>query len=229
MTHPPFAHSISNFAAGRLRVGIARRVPDGGPMACALHYAPDETGPQSRVCRVFSEPDARFTRKRKVMDAIEMLKAQHKEVEALFSKYEELGEKAAKSKQAVFEKIADALAMHATIEEKHFYPAIKAKRTEDILLESLEEHLGIKRIIADLLKLEPSNETFDPKVKVLKEQVEHHVEEEESDMFPKVRKILDKAELTELATVMQQTMKKLEAKGDARKAVPAETGAAPQL
>jgi hemerythrin superfamily protein len=163
------------------------------------------------------------------MDAIEMLKAQHKEVDALFSKYEELGDKAAKSKQALFEKIADALAMHATIEEQHFYPAVKAKRTEDILLESLEEHLGIKRIIADLLKLDATNETFDAKVKVLQEQVEHHVEEEESDMFPKVRKLLGKEELTELADVMQQTMKKLEAKGDARKAVPAETRAAPQL
>lgn len=163
------------------------------------------------------------------MDAIEMLKTQHKEVAALFSKYEQLGEKATKSKQTLFEEIADALAMHATIEEKHFYPAVKAKRTEDILLESLEEHLGIKRVIADLLKLDPSHETFDAKVKVLKEQVEHHVEEEESDMFPKVRKVLDKEELTELATVMQQTMNKLEAKGDARKAVPAETRAAPQI
>jgi len=156
-------------------------------------------------------------------DAIEMLKEQHREVETLFKTFEELGENAAKRKQAVFEKIADALAMHATIEEKHFYPAVKAKRTEDILLEALEEHLGIKRVIADLLKIDSSDETFDAKVKVLKEQVEHHVEEEESDLFPKAKKVLGKPELTAIAATMQETMKRLMAKGDARKAVPGET------
>jgi hemerythrin superfamily protein len=163
------------------------------------------------------------------MDAIEMLKGQHREVEGLFAKFEQLGDNAAKSKQSIVDKIADALAMHATIEEKHFYPAVKAKRTEDILLEALEEHLGIKRVIADLLKIQASDETFDAKVKVLKEQVEHHVKEEESDLFPKVRKVLDKAELTSLAATMERTMKVLLEKGDARKAVPAETRAAPTL
>jgi hemerythrin superfamily protein len=163
------------------------------------------------------------------MDAIEMLKSQHREVEELFSKFDGFGENATKSKQTTFEKIADALAMHATIEEKHFYPAVKAKRTEDILLEALEEHLGIKRVIADLLKTQSSDPTFDAKVKVLKEQVEHHVEEEESDLFPKVRKVLDKAELTALAATMKATMEVLEKKGDARQAVPAETRQAAAL
>jgi hemerythrin superfamily protein len=161
--------------------------------------------------------------KNNAKDAVEMLKEQHDEVESLFATFEKLGENAAKHKQATFEKIADALAMHATIEEKHFYPAVKAKRTEDILLEALEEHLGIKRVIADLLKIDSSDETFDAKVKVLKEQVEHHVEEEESDLFPKVKKVLSKDELKAIAATMQQTMDRLMAKGDARKAVPAET------
>jgi hemerythrin superfamily protein len=119
--------------------------------------------------------------------------------------------------------------MHATIEEKHFYPAIKERRTEDILLEALEEHLGIKRVIADLLKIDPSDETFDAKIKVLKEQVEHHVEEEESDLFPKVKKIFDRDELTAIAALMQSTMKTLQAKGEPRKAVPAETREAAPL
>lgn len=163
------------------------------------------------------------------MDAIEMLKKQHREVETLFAKFDKLGKNAARSKQGVFEEIADALAMHATIEEKHFYPAVKAKRTEDILLEALEEHLGIKRVIADLLELDSSDDTFDAKMKVLKEQVEHHVEEEESDLFPKVPKVLDKAELTSLASTMQETMAVLMKKGNPRHAVPAETGVAPPL
>jgi hemerythrin superfamily protein len=163
------------------------------------------------------------------MDAIEMLKTQHREVESLFKKYDEKGDAAERGKQQVFEALADALAMHAAIEEKHFYPAIKVKRTEDILLEALEEHLGIKRVIADLLKIDSSDETFDAKVKVLKEQVEHHVEEEESDLFPKVKKIFDAQELTAIAEQMQGTMKTLKAKGDARKAVPAETREAAPL
>jgi hemerythrin superfamily protein len=163
------------------------------------------------------------------MDAIEMLKKQHREVEGLFEKYDEKGENAAKGKQQLFEAIADALAMHATIEEKHFYPAVKAKRTEDILLEALEEHLGIKRVIADLLKIDSSDDTFDAKVKVLKEQVEHHVEEEESDLFPKVKKILDHEELTAVAEQMLGTMRTLQAKGNARAAVPRETQEAAPL
>ena len=166
---------------------------------------------------------------REPMDAVEMLKQQHREVEALFKKYDEKGEAAEKGKQHVFEAIADALAMHATIEEKHFYPAVKAKRTEDILLEALEEHLGIKRVIADLLEIDSSDETFDAKVKVLKEQVEHHVEEEESDLFPKVKKLFDKDELTAVATQMQATMKTLRAKGSPRSAVPRETHEAAAL
>ena len=162
------------------------------------------------------------------MNAIDMLKKQHREVEKLFSKFEALGDSAAKSKQRVFNEIADALAMHATIEEKHFYPAVKAKRTEDILLEALEEHLSVKRIIADLLKLEPSDDTFDAKVKVLQEQVEHHVKEEEGDLFPKVTKVLSASELVELEQQMQATMKVLE-RGQPRDAVPRETEAAPRL
>jgi len=162
------------------------------------------------------------------MNAIEMLKKQHREVEKLFNKFEALGDSAVKSKQRVFNDIADALAMHAAIEEKHFYPAVKAKRTEDILLEALEEHLSLKRIIADLLKLEPSAETFDAKVKVLKEQVEHHVGEEEGDLFPKVTKILSASELSELQQQMQATMEVLE-RGQPRDVVPRETGAAARL
>jgi len=160
------------------------------------------------------------------MDAIELLKTQHREVKDLFTQYESLGEKAYKGKQSVFEQIADALAMHATIEEEQFYPAVKARSTEDILLESLEEHLGIKRVIADLLKTEPSDETFDAKVKVLKEQVEHHIEEEESEMFPKSKKVLEKEELAQLGLSMEASAEAIIAKGNARKAVPSETEAA---
>ena len=111
----------------------------------------------------------------------------------LFSRIEKAANAAAKD--ALFIEIADKLAVHAAIEEHHFYPAVKAKRTEDILLEALEEHLGIKRVLADLLEIEASDESFDAKIKVLKEEVQHHVGEEEKDLFPKVKKILSKDEL----------------------------------
>lgn len=162
------------------------------------------------------------------MNAIDMLKQQHREVEKMFKEFESLGENANKSKQRVFTEIADALAVHATIEEKHFYPAVKAKTTEDLLLEALEEHLGIKRVIADLLKADAKDETFDAKVKVLKEQIEHHVKEEETELFPKVKKILDSPELEAIAAKMKATAETLE-RGEPRMAVPQETKAAAPL
>ena len=142
------------------------------------------------------------------MNAIDLLKSQHREVEALFAKIEKA--KNADAKEDLFTQIADKLAVHAAIEEHHFYPAVKAKRTEDILLEALEEHLSIKRVIADLLEIEPDDETFDAKVKVLKEQVEHHVEEEESDLFPKVKKLLSREELDAVAQEMAAEQSQLE-------------------
>src|SRR4051794_28000919 len=103
------------------------------------------------------------------MNAIDMLKKEHRAVEELFEQFEKAGSPDAK--RTVFEQIADALAVHATIEEKHFYPAAKGQGTEDLLLESVEEHLEVKRLIADLLELDASDETFEAKVKVLQENV----------------------------------------------------------
>ena len=155
------------------------------------------------------------------MNAIDLLKSQHREVSKLFAKVE----KASKSddKAELFDEIADKLAVHAAIEEHHFYPAVKARRTEDILLESLEEHLGIKRIIADLMEVSADDETFDAKIKVLKEQVEHHVEEEETDLFPKVKKLFDKEQLEAIGQEMSAEQAELEEKGNPRQTVPSET------
>ncbi len=83
------------------------------------------------------------------MNAIDLLESQHREVAKLLSQIEKA--KTADAKEKLFTQIADKLAVHASIEEHQFYPAVKAKRTNDILLESLEEHLGIKRVLADLM------------------------------------------------------------------------------
>jgi hemerythrin superfamily protein len=142
------------------------------------------------------------------MNAVDWLVTDHRRMEKLLKA---LLEAKGDEKARQFEEVADRLAAHVSIEERIFYPAVKAGRTEDILLESLEEHLSIKRVLADLIALSPSDETFDPKLHVLKEQVEHHHREEEGDLFPKVRKLIDHDHLSELGDTMEAERKKLEA------------------
>lgn len=163
------------------------------------------------------------------VDAIKLLKSQHDEVEALFEEYEKA--EADGEKLEIFKKIADNLAAHATIEEKVFYPAAYGEGEEDLedlLREAVEEHLGIKRIIADLVEMQPSDENFDAKVKVLKEQVEHHVEEEEGELFPKAKKELDAADLEVMGAEMEEMFEAL-VPGEPRMDVPAETDEAAPL
>ena len=160
------------------------------------------------------------------MNAIELLKKQHEEARKLFGEIESAEDD---EKQDLFEQLADALAVHATIEEKHFYPATKNARTEELLQEAVEEHLGVKRLIADLLELSPEDAQFDAKVAVLREQVEHHVEEEEGELFPKVRKMLGADELEDLGVVMEDMAEELKGAGAPRESVPAETGSAAPL
>jgi len=155
------------------------------------------------------------------MNAIELLESQHREVEDLFEEIEDSDD--LDTKADLFEQLADKLAIHAAIEEHHFYPAVKEKRTEDILLESLEEHLAVKRILADLMNNNVEDETFDAQLKVLNETVSHHVEEEESDLFPKVRKVLSKDQLEAVGQAMSAEQAELEEKGAPREAIPSET------
>jgi hemerythrin-like domain-containing protein len=156
------------------------------------------------------------------MNALDLLKQQHDEVKKLFKQYEKLADHADEKRQALFEAIADRLSAHASIEEQYFYPAAKAEDTEDLLREAAEEHLSAKRLMADLLDLEPSDEEFDAKMQVLQEQIEHHVEEEEGDLFKKVRKLLSKEQLEDLGVQMQQEFEEL-MENEPRVQVPAQT------
>jgi hemerythrin superfamily protein len=119
--------------------------------------------------------------------------------------------------------------VHAAIEEKHFYPATKNARTEELLQEAVEEHLSAKRLIADMMEMSSDDPQFDAKLSVLEEQIEHHVEEEEKELFPKVRKMLAKEELEDLGIVMEDMAEELKASGAPRESVPAETGSAAPL
>jgi hemerythrin-like domain-containing protein len=137
------------------------------------------------------------------VNALDLLKKHHKEVKQLFKKFEKLAEDAAEERVELFAVLADRLAAHTTIEEQLFYPFIKNDDTEDIIRESLEEHLSAKRLMADLLEMEGDDANFDAKLEVLQEQVEHHVEEEEEELFKLVRKGFSDEQLEDLGERMQ--------------------------
>ncbi len=111
------------------------------------------------------------------LDAIAMLKADHRLVEGLFNKFESA--KGASRKQEIAERICMELTVHSTIEEEIFYPACKGKIEDDLLNETYVEHDGAKVLIAEIMSSSPDEEFYDAKVKVLSEQIEHHVGEEE--------------------------------------------------
>ncbi|HWJ58479.1 MAG TPA: hemerythrin domain-containing protein [Sphingomicrobium sp.] len=125
----------------------------------------------------------------KSQDAIALLKADHRTVEELFEKFEKASGDG--RKQALAEEICLELSVHAQIEEEIFYPACEGKVEEDLLKESYVEHDGAKVLIAEIIKGGPSDEYYDSKVKVLQEEIEHHVEEEEKrleGLFAQARK-----------------------------------------
>ena len=132
------------------------------------------------------------------MDALELLKQDHKKVKELFKQVEGVEED--KQKKKIFSQIKSELETHARIEEDIFYPAVQNyDELRDKVLESVEEHKQIKTLLREIDDLVSDSEKFEPKLKVLQENVEHHAEEEEEDeMFPKVRKLMTKAELEEL-------------------------------
>ena len=164
------------------------------------------------------------------MNAVELLISQHR---ALESKFEDLMASidagSPSRRRALLAEAGDDLSVHLASEEQVFYPAVKAKRTEDILMESLEEHLSLKRLLADLLALDAGEDTFKPKAKVLQEQTEHHHKEEEENLFPKVEKLLDDVELDRLGDEMLALQQRLRAEGEPRTTVLDETDAAAPL
>lgn len=125
------------------------------------------------------------------VDAITLLTEDHENVKSMFEQYEELGERAHATKKKLATQICTELTKHATAEEEIFYPAMRAagsKDDEDLVDEATVEHASAKDLIAQILDMEPTEELFDAKVKVLSELIEHHVKEEEEEMFPKARK-----------------------------------------
>lgn len=136
------------------------------------------------------------------MDAIELLKNDHDKVDRLFQKVKATDEG---EHLALFKKIKAELDAHTHIEEKIFYPKLKEEEElKDIVLEGIEEHHQARMFLRELANLTEDSEKFEPKLKVLIEDIEHHVMEEEGEMFPKVKKVFDAATLQELGKQMAE-------------------------
>jgi len=130
-----------------------------------------------------------FTVSESKQDAIALLKSDHREAEKLFGKFDLLKDFGKNDeKREVVRKVCAALLVHMQIEESIFYPAVREKIDDDELIdESFVEHQGAKELILELGELDAASTMFDAKTKVLREQIQHHVDEEESELFPKVR------------------------------------------
>jgi hemerythrin-like domain-containing protein len=139
------------------------------------------------------------------MKATDLLKKQHRQVKALFKKVENTEN--ANARRQLMEQIAEELKMHTRIEEEIFYPAVReigSSKAEEMIDESFEEHHVVDLVLAELPRVDPEDERFEAKMTVLSELVEHHVEEEEGEMFPMAEKKLGKERISELGMEMEQ-------------------------
>jgi len=137
------------------------------------------------------------------MNAIELLKDDHDKVSRLFQKVKATEE--GEEHKELFKKIKAELDVHTHIEEKIFYPRLREEEElEDITLEGIEEHHQAKMFLRELASLSEDSEKFEPKLKVLMEDITHHVQEEEGKMFPDVQKIINESELEELGKRMEE-------------------------
>jgi len=141
------------------------------------------------------------------MDAITLLKQDHKAVEKLFKQFEKATQPAQQRKLAA--QVIKELSVHAAIEEMLFYPAVRDRvpKVEDTVLEALEEHHIVKWVLSELEDMKPDHERFKAKMTVLVESVRHHVKEEESELFPEVRSVIKRKELTELGEALEKAKK----------------------
>jgi len=145
------------------------------------------------------------------MDPTKLLKKQHREVEALFKRIGKTEE--ASERRRLMDEISAKLTMHTKLEEEIFYPAVRevpTKKAEEMVLEAYEEHHVVKLVLAELPRVDPEDERFEAKMTVLKEMVEHHVAEEEDEMFKLADKI-DEDELEALGERLTEEAERAEA------------------
>jgi hemerythrin superfamily protein len=150
------------------------------------------------------------------MDVIQLLKKDHKTVQKLFKDFEEAtGSRGAQKKSALAQQICQALSVHAQVEEELVYPAFQENRSmKELLSEAKEEHHVAKLLIAEIEQLQPSDEQYDAKVKVLCEYVMHHVKEEEKEIFPQAQRKLSSKRLAALGEQVEERRNELMSEGE---------------
>jgi len=137
------------------------------------------------------------------MDAIALLEADHQKVKRLLTELDSTTERGIKSRTELFATIKGELTLHEIIEEEIFYPELKAHpKAQDIVLEGYEEHHVVDTLMKELEELDVTDESWGAKAVVMKENIEHHIEEEEGEMFRKARQVFDAAELDDLGRRM---------------------------
>jgi len=142
------------------------------------------------------------------MNAFTLLKQDHETVAGLLEKIDQTTERGIKTREDLFTKLKTELDIHAKIEEEIFYPALEdEEETRDITLEAFEEHRLVKQLLSELESMSKDAEEWTAKFTVLKENIEHHVEEEEGEMFESARKVLSKEDQESLGTRMEQAKK----------------------
>jgi hypothetical protein len=138
------------------------------------------------------------------MDAITLLKNDHDKMKGLLNELESTTERGVKTRTELFATIKGELTLHEIIEEEIFYPELKAHpRAKDIVLEGYEEHHVVDLLMGELEQLDVDDESWGAKATVMKENVEHHMEEEEGEMFKKARQVFDATELEDLGARME--------------------------
>ena len=139
------------------------------------------------------------------MDALTLLKDDHDRVKKMLAEGEETTERAEKTRTELFETLKAEMMLHERIEEEIFYPALKSHpKAKEIVLEGYEEHHVVDEIMGELEATDVTDETWSAKFKVMKENIEHHIEEEEGDMFKQARQVFDADELETLGARMQE-------------------------
>ena len=146
------------------------------------------------------------------MDALQLLTEDHDHVKKMLEELDDTTERAIKTREQTFAKLQSELEVHEAIEEEIFYPALKEHpKTKDIALEGYEEHHVVDTVMGEMLDLPVSDETWTAKFAVMKENLEHHIEEEEGEMFKQARQVFDDAELEDLGNRMEMRKKELQA------------------
>jgi hemerythrin superfamily protein len=142
-------------------------------------------------------------------DAIALLTEDHQQVKKMFQQFDKLKDDEESEKEELARKICAALTAHVTVEEEIFYPAVRAAIDDEDLMEEADvEHASAKELIAQIEAASAADDHYDAKVKVLGEQIDHHVKEEHGDMFPKARKA--KIDLRALGAQIEKRKKQLE-------------------